>query len=211
MIANINSTWMENIHQVGKDCAVSAETQGGGRELQFRTPVRSGATESWLRLLRAGPTAKICPSGSYSTSGNLWGWQRWCSSPPEGVAPTWVVTNECHLLKDNPRAKSHVISPTSSNYATDPMEICPGKQKVARILWLGYFFKAVSRQDRFLSIIKSSRCTHLLGIQSIMKHGETGQRAKTFGPVLSIMTEISILNKTEFSLRALNRTHNCWV
>lgn len=45
---------MENIHQVGKDCAVSAETQGGGRELQFQnaSPLRchrelTPATTGW--------------------------------------------------------------------------------------------------------------------------------------------------------------------
>lgn len=132
--SNIKSTWTENIHQVGKTAQSLLRPRVVGESSSPEHQSAQGATESWLRLLRAGPAAKICPSGSYSTSGNLWGWQRWCSSRPEGVAPTWVVTNECHLLKDNPCAKSHAISPTPSYYATDPMEICPGSRK-----WLGYF------------------------------------------------------------------------
>lgn len=63
---------METTHQVGKDCAVSAETQSGGRELQSTTPVHSGCQRAhsgyyWLaqqlRSVSLGVTAHQATSG----------------------------------------------------------------------------------------------------------------------------------------------------
>lgn len=107
--SNIKSTWTENIHQVGKTAQSLLRPRVVGESSSPEHQSAQGATESWLRLLRAGPAAKICPSGSYSTSGNLWGWQRWCSSRPEGVAPTWVLPMSVTFWKTT-HAQSHTLS-----------------------------------------------------------------------------------------------------